>query len=83
MPRRKGAYSPTQLAEWRERIKVGKAIEVLNQVVVGEIEVTTSRMKSIEIALRKMLPDLQSVELSGAGGEPLVFTWAPPLKTDA
>ncbi len=83
MPRRKGAYSPTQLAEWRERIKTGKAIDTLNQAVEGKIELSTARMKAIEIALRKTLPDLSSVELSGAGGEPIQFTWAPAAKPDA
>jgi hypothetical protein len=83
MPRKPGAYSPTQLAEWRERIKTGKAIDVLNKAVAGEIELSTARMKAIEIALRKTLPDLTSVELSGAGGDPLVFTWAPASKSAA
>ena len=71
MPRKAGKYSPTQLAEWRERIKTGIAIDTLNQAIEGKIEMTTARMKAIEIALRKTLPDLSSVELSGAGGEPL------------
>ena len=65
MPRKAGAYSPTQLAEWRERILVGKAIDALNQAIEGKIDLTTARMKAIEIALRKTLPDLSSVELSG------------------
>jgi hypothetical protein len=82
MPRKAGAYSPTQLAEWRERIKVGKAIETLNEAISGELELTTARMKAIEIALRKTLPDLQSVDLSTAGGEPIQFTWGKAPKTD-
>ncbi len=81
------ANSPTQLAEWRERIKTGKAIDVLNKVIEGDektlVHMPTARIKAIEIALRKTLPDLQSVELSGAGGELLVVTWAPPSKSDA
>ena len=80
-------HFPTQLAEWRERIKTGKAIDVLNKVIEGDektlVHMPTARIKAIEIALRKTLPDLQSVELSGAGGEPLVVTWAPPSKSDA
>ncbi len=82
MARVRALNSPAQTAKWRERIKTGKAIEILNKAIAGEMELTTARMKAIEIALRKTLPDLQSVELSGAGGEPLVFTWGPP-KTDA
>ena len=73
MPRKAGQYSPTQLAEWRERIKTGKAIDLLNKIVEGDEKtlatLTTARLKAVEIALRKSLPDLQSIELSGAGGE--------------
>ena len=81
MPRKAGKYSPTQLAEWRERIKTGKAIDTLNQAVEGKIEVTTARMKAIEISLRKTLPDLSSVELSG-GSEPIRFCWGPATLAD-
>ena len=87
MPRKKGAYSPAKLAEWRERIKVGKAIDVLNKALEGDektlASLTTARMKAIEIALRKTLPDLSAVDLTTAGGEPIQFTWAPPDKPDA
>ncbi len=87
MPRKAGKYSPTQLAEWRERIQTGKAIDLLNKIVEGDektlASLTTARLKAIEIALRKTLPDLSSVELSGVGGEPLIFTWAPPSQPDA
>ena len=87
MARVRALNSPAQTAKWRERIKTGKAIDLLNKIVEGDektlASLTTARLKALEIALRKTLPDLSSVELSGAGGEPLVFTWAPPAQPDA
>lgn len=82
MPRKAGRYSENQLAEWRERIKVGKAIDTLNEAIEGKVDLTTARMKAIEIALRKTLPDLTNVELSG-GTEPIRFCWGPASKEKA
>lgn len=81
MPRKRPSFSPQQVEQWRAKIKVGKAIEVLNSIVDGTYkgELTTARMKAIEIALRKSLPDLSSIELSG-GSEPIRFSWAPVAK---
>lgn len=81
MPRKAGAYSPTQLAEWRQRIQVGKAIKVLNEAIEGTTELSTARMKAIELALRKTLPDLRNVEISG-GDTPIQFSWAPAQLKD-
>ena len=60
MARVRALNSPAQTAKWRERIKTGLAIDVLNKAVEGEIELSTARIKAIEIALRKTLPDLTS-----------------------
>ena len=76
MPRKKGAYSPGQLAEWRERIKVGKAIKTLNETVAGTLECSPVRLKAVEIILRKTIPDLSSVSMEG-DNTPLRFTWGP------
>ncbi len=53
MARVRALNSPAQLAKWRERIKTGKAIEILNKAVEGKIELSTARIRAIEIALRK------------------------------
>jgi hypothetical protein len=74
MPRKKGSYSPDQLAEWRERIKVGKAIKTLNDTVAGRQEPSPVRLKAVEITLRKTVPDLSSVAIEG-GNTPLRFSW--------
>ncbi len=81
MARVRALNSPAQTAKWRERIKTGKAIDLLNKAIEGDektlASLTTARMKAAEICLRKTLPDLSSVELSGTDGAPVTFTWAP------
>lgn len=54
---------------WKERIKTSMLINRLNQNAFGEIELTSSQLKSIEILLRKVAPDLKAVEMSGKDGE--------------
>ncbi len=53
---------------WRERIKVSMLINRLNDHAIGKIELTPSQIKSIEILLRKTIPDLKAMELYGKDG---------------
>lgn len=58
--------------EVRSRIQVSQLINVLERQALGEGEdLTPTRMKAIEILLRKSLPDLSSIELTGEGGGPV------------
>ena len=53
----------------RERIQTSQLINVLQtHALSGENEITPTRMKAIEILLRKSLPDLSSVEMTGEDG---------------
>ena len=64
--------------EVRARIQVSQLINVLENQALGISEdLSPSRMKAIEILLRKSLPDLSSVEISGDQDAPLklVFGW--------
>lgn len=57
--------------EVRAKIQASQLINVLqNHALSGEGEITPTRMKAIEILLRKSIPDLSSVELSG-GDDPI------------
>lgn len=52
----------------RDKIRVGQLIKVLeNHALNGEGEISASRMKAMEILLRKSLPDLSAVSLEGPG----------------
>lgn len=57
----------------RTKIKVSQLINVLQNHALGETEeLPASRLKAIEILLRKTLPDLSQVDGAGENGEHLV-----------
>ena len=56
----------------RKKIQVSQLLNVLqHHALNGDTEIPPSRMKAIEILLRKSLPDLSSIELTGEGGGPV------------
>jgi hypothetical protein len=62
----------------RSKIQVSQLINVLTDQALGNTpELPASRMKAIEILLRKSLPDLSAVELTGAGGGPVRVAASP------
>ena len=56
----------------RQRIQTTQLIKRLESHALGDIELKTSQIKAIEILLRKTVPDLQAVEMSG-GENPVQF----------
>jgi hypothetical protein len=66
--------------EVRARIQVGQLVKVLENQALGtaENEITPMRIKAIEILLRKSLPDLSAIELTGAEGGPLRIVASAP-----
>ena len=71
----KGMVTSAQIERWRGRLKVSAAIDTLNGIVDGSIEATTARMRGVELTLRKVLPDLSSVEVH-SGNDNVQFMWA-------
>ena len=61
----------------RQRIQATKLIERLHDGVFGEEELSLSRIRCIEILLRKTLPDLATVQIVGDENKPLKmeFSW--------
>lgn len=58
----------------RAKIQASQLINVLQNHALGVTEeLSQSRLKAIEILLRKSLPDLSSVQVSGEGGGPVQF----------
>lgn len=56
----------------RAKIQAGQLIKVLQDHALGQTEeLSMSRIKAIETLLRKKLPDLTAVELTGANGGPV------------
>lgn len=59
--------------EIRSKIQASQLINVLQEHALnGSSDISASRMKAIEILLRKSVPDLSAIELSGEGGGPVV-----------
>lgn len=67
----------------REKIRTSQLINRLHDHVFGQpegenvkaVEVTQTQMKAIEILLRKSLPDLSAVTLSGDADNPIGVTF--------
>lgn len=58
--------------EIRSKIQTTQLINVLQNHALGlSEEIKPSRMKAIEILLKKALPDLQSTEITGDSDAPL------------
>ena len=70
----KGSHPLT--AAWKERIKIGMLINRLSDNALGKIEMTQSQVRSAEILLKKVTPDLSSVALSNEDpNTPLSIRW--------
>lgn len=72
--------NPKHDQQTREKIATSQLINRLNQFALGEdgVEIDATRLRAIEILLRKSLPDLQSVQITGGGEEgelEMVFKW--------
>lgn len=53
---------------WRQKIRTSMLVNRLQQNAAGKIELTQGQIKSIEILLRKTLPDLSHTEAEISGG---------------
>ena len=63
----------------RKKIQVSQLLNVLQNHALGETEdLSPTRMNAIEILLRKSMPDMASVTISGDADQPLqhIVTWA-------
>lgn len=62
-----------QQDQTRSAIQTSQLVNRLQDYALGKIdEIETGRLKAIEILLRKTLPDLSSVTLSGDADQPVV-----------
>jgi hypothetical protein len=62
----------------RKKIQVSQLLNVLQNHALGiDEELSPTRMKAIEILLRKSMPDMASVTISGDQDQPLqhIVTW--------
>lgn len=57
----------------RARIRAGGIAKRLEGHILGKVEMTASQVSAALGLLRKVVPDLSSMEHSGAGGGPIVY----------
>lgn len=68
-------------AETRAKIQTSQLLNRLNDHVFGKegqaVDISATQMKAIEILLKKTLPDLSAVEMSGDADSPMkmVIEW--------
>ena len=56
----------------RSKIQASQLINRLTDHALKGVDISPTQIKAIEILLKKSLPDLSSVEISGEGGGALV-----------
>ena len=68
---RKGQLTETKLDEMRRRIKVTLLLKRLEDHVLSGAEMQSSQIKAAETLLRKAMPDLSAMTLSGDADNPI------------
>lgn len=51
----------------RDKIQASQLINRLEAHAMGEVELTPAQVRSIEILLKKILPDLSAIQVDGDG----------------
>jgi hypothetical protein len=61
----------------RDRIQTSQLVVRLQNQALGRLKhpMTRDQLRAAEILLRKSLPDLQQVQVTGEDGGPLLFKW--------
>lgn len=65
------------IEETRQKIRVSQLLNRLQNHADGEVDLTPTQLRAVEILLKKSLPDLSSIELKGDAENPLkmVIEW--------
>ena len=71
MAARKGQLTETKLDEMRRRIRVTLLLKKLEDHALGESEMSATQIRAAETVLRKAMPDLSTVALTGEDGGPV------------
>lgn len=71
-------FSPKLTEDWRAKIQTSMLVNRLTQIANGTADCSPTQMRALEVALRKTLPDLSAVTISGDPNAPvkLEFAWA-------
>ena len=72
MAARKQLWHPDEV---RAKIQASQLINRLHAHAFGEVELTPAQVRSIEVLLKKAVPDLSAVQLTGEDGGAIQVTW--------
>lgn len=61
----------TQSEDTRKKIQTSQLINRLSKHAFGEVELLPTQIKAIEILLKKSLPDLSAIEITGDPNKPI------------
>lgn len=72
--------NPQHDARTRMKIQTSQLVNRLQSHVKGDCEMSPTQIRAAEVLLKKSLPDLASVELTGDEEKPitLTFKWQTP-----
>ena len=79
MARRKMLFHPNYV---REKIRASQLINRLHKFAFGEISLTMTQLRAIEILLRKSIPDLAAAEIRSEQTYRYVVELPPVLSRD-
>ena len=79
MAKRKKLFHPDYV---REKIRASQLINRLQKFAFGEIDLTVTQVRAIEILLRKSIPDLAAVEIKSEQTHRYVVEVPPVLDRD-
>jgi len=79
MAKRKMLFHPDYV---REKIRTSQLINRLQKCAFGEISLTMTQLRAIEILLRKSIPDLAAVEIKAEQTHRYVIEVPPVLDRD-
>jgi hypothetical protein len=79
MAKRKMLFQPDYV---REKIRNTQLVNRLQKFAFGEIDLTMTQVRAIEILLRKSIPDLAAVEIKGEQTHRYVVEVPPVLDRD-
>lgn len=63
--------TPELREDWRNKIKTSMLLNRLMEHVLGECEMSATQVKAAETLLKKTLPDIKAMELTGSDGGPV------------
>lgn len=70
-----------RIEEARQKIRTTQLINRLQDHALGKVDMSSTQVKSVEVLLRKSLPDLATVELTGKDGGPVEIADVSPIET--